>query len=86
MKMDDLPTIEEQLANIRQMRDDEIDLSDIPEITDWSNAMNKSEYETFRQARALGIDPDIILWFLKRSSKFQTEINSVLRNYMLSHV
>ncbi len=83
--MDNLPPIEEQLANIRQKSDEEIDLSDIPEVTDWSCAMNKDEYEAFKKARALGIDPDVFLWFRKRYPKFQIEINSVLRKHMLSH-
>ena len=31
------------------------------------------------------VDPlaDVVAWFKKKADKYQTEINSVLRNYML---
>ncbi len=32
------PTIEEQLEKLAQMKDEDIDTSDIPEVTDWSKA------------------------------------------------
>lgn len=32
------PTIEEQLATLATMKDEDIDTSDIPEVTDWSGA------------------------------------------------
>ncbi len=39
MQTRDVPSIEDQLATMRQKGDDEIDFSDIPEILDWSDAV-----------------------------------------------
>ena len=39
IKIDTRPTREELLARLRTMRDEDIDCSDIPEVTDWSRWM-----------------------------------------------
>lgn len=44
MQIRDVPSIEDQLATMRQKSDDEIDFSDIPEILDWSNAVRGKSF------------------------------------------
>ncbi len=67
----------EQLAKLRAMPDEDIDLSDIPEITDeqWATA--------FRPARVT-LDADVVGWFKEHAGDkpYQTEINRVLRQHV----
>lgn len=72
-----------QLAAIDAMPDDQIDLSDIPEITDFSGFvrpwLGKKKSVTIR------LDEDMLKWFKKRGRGWQTMMNWVLRVYYANH-
>lgn len=85
MKKNEIPHLDEQIAYLADVKDVDIDFSDIPEIKDWSASMSKEEFQALRETRSVPLDLDVYTWFSKRTSNFQTTINSVLRNYMLSH-
>ena len=74
-----------ELAALAAMSDDEIDTSDIPEITDWSNAKRGVFYRMTKQQITLDLDAEVIAWF-KSNSKTdidsQTAINQVLKEYV----
>jgi len=66
---------------IAAMKDDEINLSDIPELDD----------EFFQQAEirippkksvTMRLDSDVIAFFKSQGQGYQTRINKLLRNYM----
>ena len=67
----------EQLARLEAMPDEDIDLSDIPEINDeqWATA--------FRPARVM-LDAKLIGWFKEHVTDvpYQIEINRVLRQHV----
>ncbi len=68
--------------------DEEIDLSDIPEITDWSDAKRGLFYRPIKQQLTLRLDADVVAWFKAHASKdagYQTTINRVLRAYVTEH-
>jgi uncharacterized protein (DUF4415 family) len=71
------------IANLRKMKDEDIDLSDIPEITDWSNAVRGKFYRPVKQSLTIRLDADVIAWLKSQGSGYQTRINSLLRNAML---
>jgi uncharacterized protein (DUF4415 family) len=72
------------LATLRKMKDEGIDLSDIPEITDWSNAVRGKFYRPVKQSLTIRLDADVIAWLKSQGSGYQTRINSILRSAMLS--
>jgi uncharacterized protein (DUF4415 family) len=66
------------------MKDEEIDYSDIPELTDdfFKQAVlwpGKKKQVTLR------IDPDVIEFFKKQGKGYQSMINAVLRKYVDVH-
>ncbi|WP_372707347.1 BrnA antitoxin family protein [Brevundimonas sp.] len=67
------------------MRDEDIDFSDIPLVTDWSGAVRGKFYRPEKQAVTIRLDADVVDWFKGRETKYQTAVNRVLREYMLSH-
>ena len=74
-----------ELAALAAMSDDEIDTSDIPEVTDWSNAKRGVIYRMTKQRITLDLDADVIAWFrsnAKTDIDCQTGINQALREYV----
>lgn len=84
MKTSDIPSIEEQMATMRQKSDDEIDFSDIPEVLDWSGAVRGKFYRPVKEHVTMRLDADILAWFKRNYPKYQTAINSALREYIHS--
>ena len=66
------------------MKDEDIDLSDIPEITDWSNAVVGKFYRPLKQSLTIRLDADVIAWLKSQGTGYQTRINSLLRNAMVT--
>lgn len=67
---------------IAAMPDDTIDLSDMPEVTDWSGWKRGKFYRPVKQQVTLRLDSDLIQWFKDQSDGsrgYQTRINAALR-------
>jgi uncharacterized protein (DUF4415 family) len=68
------------------MTDEEIDLSDCPEITPEQFAKAVVRHglpvEKNKTQVTLRIDSDVLEWFKSRGRGYQTQINSLLRAYM----
>lgn len=82
------PQQEKDLERLRAMRDEDIDFSDIPEITDWSGFHRADFYRPVKQPVTLRLDADVVAWFKARASEnegYQTTINRVLRDYVIQH-
>ena len=77
-----IPPIEEQIANMKQKEDKDIDFSDIPEILDWSGAVQGKLYRPVKRHVTLRLDADVLEWFKRRHAKYQTAINTALRRYI----
>ena len=78
--------ISAELAAIDAIRDEDIDFSDAPEITDWTGAVRGKFYRPEKQTVTIRLDADVVAWFKGAEPKYQTAVNRVLREYMLSHV
>jgi len=72
------------IAKLRKMKDEDIDLSDIPEQLDWSNAVVGKFYRPVKQSLTIRLDSDVIAWLKSQGSGYQTRINSLLRNAMVT--
>lgn len=74
-----------ELAALEAMTDDDIDYSDIPQQLDWSGAVRGLFYRPEKQAVTIRLDADVVAWFKSTEPKYQTAVNRVLRDYMMSH-
>lgn len=77
--------MKEELRALKAMKDSEIDYSDIPERTDWSNTVTGKFYRPRKVQVTLRIDADVLEWFKNTGEKYQTLINNACREYMLRH-
>ena len=81
----EIPSLDEQIANMKQKEDKDIDFSDIPEILDWTDAVRGKFYRPLKKHVTLRLDADVLEWFKHKHPKYQTAINSALRQYIHSH-
>jgi len=65
------------------MRDEDIDTSDIPEITDWRGAVIGKFYRPIKKPVSIRIDADVLAWLKIPDGAYQTRINSILRRAMM---
>ena len=64
--------------------DDQLDLSDIPEITDWSKAIRHGQfYRPVKQQTSVRLDADVLAWLKGKGKGYQTRMNKILREAML---
>ena len=75
----------QELKRLNELPDDEINTSDIPEITDFSGAVRGRFYRPIKQQVTLRIDADLIAWFRAQGGKYQARINAALREYVEEH-
>lgn len=70
---------------LASQKDDEIDFSDIPRLGSdfWKNA--KLRMPEKKDSVTIRLDHDILSWFKKKGSGYQTRINAVLRTYLEAH-
>ena len=82
-----VPTAEEKarFEELATLPDEDIDFSDIPEITDEQWARRQpSHYRPIKQPVTIRLDADVLGWFKEKAgdAPYQTEINRVLRQHM----
>lgn len=76
---------EEQLENLKRLAegpDDEIDYSDIPEITDFSGFEVGKFYRPVKEAVTVRLDADVVHWLKRDGKGYQTRLNAILRREM----
>jgi uncharacterized protein (DUF4415 family) len=71
------------------MKDEDIDLSDSPEITPEifaKGVVRRGLKPTPNKVQlTLRVDSDVLEWFKARGSGYQTQMNALLRAYMEAH-
>jgi uncharacterized protein (DUF4415 family) len=84
-----MKTSETDWERIRNMPDDEIDFSDLPELTPemFANAVVRKNFKIIPKKRqlTLRIDQDVIAFFKEEGRGYQSRINQLLRAYMDAH-
>ena len=76
---------EEQAAELKalaKMTDEQIDLSDMPETTDWSGAVVGKFYRPVKEAVTVRLDADVVHWLKCDGKGYQTRLNAILRREM----
>ena len=78
---------ERELARLAALPDDEIDMSDIPEASNWSNAVIGKFFRPEKKDILLPIDADVLDWFETHSeggADYKTAMNDALRSYVVN--
>ena len=72
-------------AKLQKMTDREIDYSDIPATNTkfWQQA--QVVMPSAKTHLSLRLDEDIVEWFKRQGTGYQTRINAVLRSYVQAH-
>lgn len=73
-----------QIRALKRMKDEDIDFTDIPEKTDWNNAVVGKFYRPIKKSLTIRIDADVLAWVKRQGKGYQTRINSYLRRAMES--
>ena len=74
---------------LKDMSDDEIDFSDVEEITPelFAQAVVRHGLKPIlkKEQITLRVDSDVLRWFRSQGKGYQTKINDLLRAYMNAH-
>ena len=71
-----------QIAKLKRMKDNEIDLSDIPEKIEWKRAVVGKFYRPLKKSVTIRIDSDVLAWIKAKGKGYQTRLNLLLRQVM----
>ena len=87
---DPLPKLTDDRRKELEKRDalpvDQIDTSDIPELTDeqWAGAVRGRFYRPIKQQITARLDADVLAWLKAGGQGYQTRMNAILRRAMLA--
>jgi uncharacterized protein (DUF4415 family) len=74
---------------LKALQDEDIDLSEVPEITPerFAQAIVRQGLKPVprKSQLTLRLDQDVLEWFRQQGRGYQTQINSLLRAYMEAH-
>lgn len=74
--------VDAALRRLAAMKDEDIDLSDIPERLNWDGAVRGRFYRPTKTSSTIRYDTYILEWFKQNSEKYQTAMNAVLAEYV----
>jgi uncharacterized protein (DUF4415 family) len=73
-----------EIAAIAAKQDEEIDLSEMPEVIDWSGAEVGKFYRPPKRSVTMRVDADVIEWLKSYGPGYQSRANMLLRHAMSS--
>ena len=73
-----------KIAASAAKRDEEIDLSEMPEVSDWSGPRWGKFYRPPRKPVTMRLDADLVEWLKSYGPGYQTKANMLLRHAMHS--
>ena len=82
------PLTNEERRRLLNIRDEDIDYSDIPQIPDdfADEAVRGLLYRPVKKSVSIRIDADVLLWLKSQGKGYQTRINTILRQAMLKEL
>lgn len=90
--LDTLPELTEErrkaLVQLAALPDDQIDTSDIPELTEaqWAGADLGRFYRPIKQQITARLDADVLAWLKAGGQGYQTRMNAILRRAMMAEI
>ncbi|MDR2408040.1 MAG: BrnA antitoxin family protein [Bacteroidales bacterium] len=93
-KNKDLPSVDKTMVKkLKSLKDKDIDVSDMPPLTKDDLMMaipikllGRGLYKPVKRPIKINCDADVIEWFRSMGKGYQTKMNLVLRQYMLSRI
>jgi uncharacterized protein (DUF4415 family) len=79
------PELQAEIDALIALPETEINIADLPEVRDWSDAKRGVFYRPVKQQITLRLDVDILDWFKNhhlQDEGYQTSINRALREYV----
>lgn len=77
--------LQAELDALADRPETEIDTTEMPLISDWSNPVRGPFYRPVKRPLSLRVDADIIDWFQRQGQGYQTRMNCALREYVERH-
>lgn len=71
-----------EIKNLATTKDEDIDLSDQPEVRDWTESMVGKFYRPIKKPLTIRVDADVLAWLKAQGKGYQTRINHLLRTAM----
>ena len=71
-----------QLRALKRMKDEDIDFSDIPELTGNEKFIVGKFYRPVKESLTIRVDADVLAWVKSSGKGYQTRINTYLREAM----
>jgi uncharacterized protein (DUF4415 family) len=77
-----------ELAALSAVPDSQIDVSEIPPLTDdfWKKAVKNPFYKPVKLATTVRVDADVLVWLKSAGKGYHTRINAILRDAMMQEV
>ncbi len=72
-----------ELHALGDLKDSDIDTSDITELRDWNGAIVGKFYRPIKKPVTIRLDADVLAWLKSQGRGYQTRINKLLRMAML---
>lgn len=72
------------IAAIAAKKEENIDLSEMPEVVDWSGAEIGKFYRPPKKSVTMRLDQDVLDWLKAYGKGYQTKVNLMLRHAMMS--
>jgi len=79
------PINKEDLDQVDAIKDEDIDYSDIPETTNFTNFRPWEQRQMFKPVKVAvtcKLDADIVAWLKQGGKGYQTRLNTILRQVM----
>ncbi len=71
-----------EIRALKRMKDEEIDLTDIPELASPRKLVVGKFYRPIKKSLTIRIDADVLAWVKRHGKGYQTRINWILREAM----
>jgi uncharacterized protein (DUF4415 family) len=71
-----------EIRALKEMKERDIDTTDIPQVLDWSKAAVGKFYRPIKKPLTIRVDADVLAWLKGHGKGYQTRINSILRDSM----
>jgi uncharacterized protein (DUF4415 family) len=75
-----------QIANVAAKKNEDIDLSEMPEVIDWSGAEIGKYHRPPKKPVTMRLDADVLEWLKSYGKRYQTKANMLLRHAMMETV
>ena len=71
-----------EIRALRRMKDEDIDLTDVPEVRNHAKVVVGKFYRPIKKSLTIRIDVDVLAWVKQQGKGYQTRINGLLREVM----